>query len=68
MPAPSTATSIAVLQTDVERLSRDVQELTKTITVLVEHDVAIRTVIRLGTWIGALVAGVAGLWATWHAK
>ena len=68
MAAPTTAVSIAVLQTDVERLSADVKELTKTINTLVEHDVAIRTVIRLGTWIGALIAGLAGLWATWHAK
>lgn len=62
----SSATNIALLQVEVKRLSGDVEALTKTIQTLVEHDVAIRTVIRLGTWLGALIAGIAGLWATWR--
>lgn len=64
--AASPATNIALLQVEVQRLSADVEALTKTIQTLVEHDVAIRTVIRLGTWLGALIAGLGGLWTVWR--
>lgn len=63
----STAVSVALLQAEVQRLSSDVEALTKMVETLVEHDVALRTVIRVGTWIGAVIAGIAGVWAAWRA-